>query len=140
MLKKKDWLKDRSVVFFAGFSLLAVILLVGLLKVSIFNPDYIEFGPWVSLYPNIDCAKINNSNTSNDCLLVGSTVSSSRTNPKRLDQALSEILKSSAYGDTLKIYPKRPEDWQCSHGGNIILNNSEEKAKTHAPYKCWPKI
>lgn len=137
-----NWLKKDLLVH--GLILVMVPIFFGILFViGIFvyafrmmqDPNYVEFGPFISFYESRACASSSNGNCQS---FIGQAVTSIfKNNPPTLANSLGKIVKVEA-----KDYPQNPYLWQCEVGGRIIEDNNEKlilKDQEQTNYKCWPK-
>ncbi len=160
------WLKKdpfvHSIVLFLSVPIIIFFVIAGIFIysfLSMFHPDYREFGPKVALYQSQDCADISvEYPETSDCLLLDFYMESMwKNSPKSLDKVVQGAANAQEYDknqsiikqialslinpkplSALKNYPKKGNEWNCSQKGRIIEDTANELV-IPAQYKCWPK-
>jgi hypothetical protein len=152
----------HSFVLFLSVPIIIFFVIAGIFIysfLSMFHPDYLEFGPKVALYQAQDCADISKEYPeTSDCLLLDFYMESMwKNSPKSLNKVVQGAANAQEYDKNLPIikqifsslinpkplpalqnYPKKGSQWNCSQKGRIIEDTTKELV-TPSQYKCWPK-
>ncbi len=139
----------------AAFLTIIVFLIYDLL--ILFNPNYEEFGPNVSLYKTQGCVDINKPVYINkECFLAIGHEGMWKNNPQTLAKVVEDVANQNDFihhpnlTQTFQLiffpkplpaligYPKAGNQWICSKNGEIIPDNTTERVQAIV-YKCWPK-
>lgn len=120
---------------------IGLLLIVGLfiyINIQLLDPNYVEFGPFITLYKSKDCAKPEASQYG-DCLVYGNGTGIYKNNPPTLYQEIKTVVAGvSERFKTINFNPLDPSQWECSVDGRII-SNIQERVQVKKTYKCWPK-
>lgn len=138
-IKKDPLVRSLFLILTPLFIILCVIIgfsIYGIIKIS--DPNYKEFGPFITLYKSKDCAKPENPQYGS-CLVYGNGPSIYKNNPLTLYQEI-EIVTAGVKGrfEGIDFNPLNASQWECSIDGRII-SNLQEKVQDKRTYKCWPK-
>ncbi|SRR5258708_703474 len=156
---KKDPLIHGLTLLFAIPAAL-ILILIGLIIyefLTLFNPNYEEFGPNVSLYKARECAQIDKQySVGTECFLAIGHQGMWKNNPKTLAEVVEDVanqyelhphpnlneLMSDLIAPkplpALINYPKKGNQWICSLKGSVVPDNKTHKVQATL-YKCWPK-
>lgn len=149
MVKLRHITEDKLIfglTVFVGSILLFFIggIIWGLFRV--FDPNFVETGPFFAFYQTKDCAlaSTNNFEVTPGCKLISGhgTWDFYKDNPLSIQESLKQTLSASQMGG----YPTDPSKWQCNQNGRIIYNNNEklDLSKLNSipggqdTYRCWP--
>lgn len=134
-----QWIKKYPFIpLFIGFLLVAGLIIYGI-YITLFDPNYVEFGPIVAFFKAKNCAKPEKPEwSSGDCLFYARSISIFKNNPPILSQAVKTAIKEvRGKFNELNFDPLDPSQWICSVDGKLI--DLAEKIQYKKTYKCWPK-
>jgi len=126
------------------FILLCPLLLLAayiayLLLTTTFNPNYIEFGPYIVLYKNEDCARPTEDTWEARCAMGGRSDSMYKNKNKSLAESLKYVIYAEKKNNRANNTSSDPNDWSCAVVGRRIDNIYSEIVTQDTRYKCWPK-
>lgn len=127
-------LKILGILF--GLFALTVIILIA----RVFDPNYIEFGPWVSFYDSKDCVNYSSTvyGSSDECWRYGGRDSIHKKKTKYLSTVITNIEKWHK-----KAYPESiintPFGWECWRIDGKTIPDPSQEIVINSSYKCWPK-
>lgn len=139
------WIKKDPLVHWLAIILTPLFIILLIISgsiiygvITIFDPNYEEFGPFITLYKSKDCAEPKKPQYGN-CLVYGYGPSIYKNNPPTLYQEI-EIVTAGVKGrfEGIDFNPLNASQWECSVDG-IIISNIQEKVQDKKTYKCWPK-
>ncbi len=137
-----------------------MVLVIGFLLygfVTLFDPNYEEFGPNVSLFKTQSCAFDDHPQVQNECQLAMGVGGMWKNNPGTLDTEVESVANQPDWSKqttwlgtvletvdykrlpALNGYPKKGNQWTCSKNSQIIPDNTKERVQAKYPYKCWPR-
>ncbi len=121
----------------------AIILGFLFLLYSLFNtfdPNYNEFGVWVSFYESEDCVDFDTERfTSGGCYLFGGRDGVHKKYAKSLGVVVENIQKRHRKIEGNQNYLEPQNGWACWIDNRYIDDLSSEVVAVNDYYKCWPK-
>lgn len=139
-IKKDPLIHSLATIFASLFiSILIIVGLIGYGFIQLFDPNYEEYGPSITLYKSKDCAEPENQQFGS-CLVYGYAPSIYKSNPPTLYQEIKTVIPGiKGKFEGISFDPLNPSQWECSVDGRII-SDLQEKVQDKKTYKCWPNF